>query len=88
MQELRYAVKKGLKIRWFLQLAAQAEAEKRNIGTVDSLHKEVDKYKNVIEEKESIHREFNKSASPCSLSRDILPYKVVQGSAPLPCLAY
>lgn len=41
-------------------LAAQAEAEKRNIGTVDSLHKEVDHVKNVIEEKESIHREFNK----------------------------
>ena len=43
-----------------LQLAAQAEAEKRNIGTVDSLHREVDHVKNVIEEKESIHREFNK----------------------------
>lgn len=43
-----------------MQLAAQAEAEKRNIGTVDSLHKEVDHVKNVIEEKESIHREFNK----------------------------
>ena len=45
-----------------MQLAAQAEAEKRNIGTVDSLHKEVDHVKNVIEEKESIHREFNKYA--------------------------
>ncbi len=43
-----------------MQLAAQAEAEKRNIGTADYLHKELDHTKKVIEEKEHIHRELNK----------------------------
>jgi chromosome segregation ATPase len=42
------------------ELAAQAEAEKRNIGTADYLHKELDHTKKVIEEKEHIHRELNK----------------------------
>lgn len=42
------------------ELVAQAEAEKRNIGAADYVHREVDHTKKVIEEKETIHRELNK----------------------------
>lgn len=47
---------------WALQLAAQAEAEKQNIGGADYVHKELDKYKNKVEEQEKIHIDINRSA--------------------------
>ena len=50
----------------FMQLVAQAEAEKRNIGQADYIHREYDHAKKVQEEKEKHRIEINKYAS-CDL---------------------
>ena len=50
-----------------LQLEAQAEAEKRNIGQADYIHKEYDHIKKVKEDQEKHRIEINKCALPhCS----------------------
>ena len=51
-----------------MQLAAQAEAERQNIGTADYLHRQLDKEKQVVEDHEQHHIEFNKYISPSFLA--------------------
>jgi chromosome segregation ATPase len=43
------------------ELAAQAEAEKQNIGGLDYFHKELEKHKNKMEEHEKVHKDINKN---------------------------
>ena len=42
------------------QLAAQAEAERQNIGGADYVHRELDQAKHKAEEHEKIHIDMNK----------------------------
>jgi hypothetical protein len=63
------------------ELAAQADAERRNIGTADYLHHELDKAKKVVEDHEKHHIEFNKNLEK---TRDLVAEKESELKGVLP----